>query len=56
MSQLLDVGPVVLTVELLEDRYDSVDVVRTIYRELDGLVLPLNRAQELIILQVLEHA
>lgn len=56
MSQLLDVSPIVLTVELLEDRYESIDIVRAVYRELHSIVFAHDAAEGRIVAQVLEHA
>ena len=55
VRELLDVEAIVLAVELLEYRDQSVYVVRTVYRELHRLVLPHDTAKSRIVSQVLEH-
>ena len=56
VAEFLNVLPVILTVELLEDCENSIDVVRTIYRELYISILTHYTVQHLVIAEVLEHA
>ena len=45
MGKLLDEEAIVLAVELLEDCYQPIYVVWTVYRELHGLIFPHDTTQ-----------
>ena len=49
MGKLLDVEAIVLAVELPEDCQQPVYVMRTVYRELHGLIFPHDTAQSRVI-------